>query len=114
MNKYINCGTLNVRGIITDEERQTLTQDALQYNLHIVSIPETHLTEDTMEDITIKDENGEKQSYILYATTKTGILTRKDLQPKKDTENKRTNMLSCHHSERSQTSLHICLCTHLR
>ena len=82
MNKYINCGTLNVRGIITDEERQTLTQDALQYNLHIVSIPETHLTEDTMEDITIKDENGEKQSYILYATTKTGILTRKDLQPK--------------------------------
>ncbi len=84
MNKYINCGTLNVRGIKTDQEKLTLAKDATKYDLHILSIPETHLTdtEDTIEDITVKDENGEKHTYVLYATTKTGILVRKELQPK--------------------------------
>ena len=82
MNKYINCGTLNVRGIKTDQERITLAKDATRYELHILSIPETHLTEDTLEDITVKDEKGETHSYVLYATTKTGLLVKKELQPK--------------------------------
>ncbi len=64
MNKYINCGTLNVRGIKTDQERITLAKDATRCELHILSIPETHLTEDTLEDITFKDEKAKKERHI--------------------------------------------------
>ena len=82
MNKYVNCGTLNVRGIKTDEQKETLAHDATKYDLHLLSIPETHLTEDTMAEISVRDENGKTYCYILYATTKTGILIRKELDPK--------------------------------
>ena len=81
MNKYINIGTLNARGIMTEEEREILANDAIKYNLDILSVTETHLTEDIHKGITVKDENGKTHTYILYATTKTGILIRKELQP---------------------------------
>ena len=81
MNKYINCATLNVRGIKTDEERQALAADALNYDVHILAITETHLTEDTYENISIKDDNGSTHNYLLYATNKAGLLIRKDLNP---------------------------------
>ncbi len=60
MNKLFNCGTLNVRGIETDEERTTIAKDAVKYKLQKISITETHLTEDTQEEITIHDENGKR------------------------------------------------------
>ena len=79
--KYITTGTLNVRGIKTEKQRKTLAEDAVKYNLHILSITETHLKEDILDEISVKDENGQNNSYILCATTKSGILVRKELQP---------------------------------
>ena len=72
---------MNVRGIKTEKQRKTLAEDAVQQNLHILSITETHLNEDILDEISVKDENGQNNSYILYATTKRGILVRKELQP---------------------------------
>ena len=70
-----------MRGIKTDEEGEALATDAINYDLHILAITETHSEEDTYEDITIKDENGTIHKYLLYATNKTGLLIRKDLNP---------------------------------
>ena len=70
-----------MRGIKTDDERAALATDAINYNLHITAVTETHLDEDTYEDITIKDENGTTHNYLLYATKKTGLLIRKELNP---------------------------------
>jgi len=70
-----------VRGIKTDEQKEILAKDATKYDLHVLSIPETHLTEDTMAEISVRDENGKLYCSILYATNKTGILIRKELNP---------------------------------
>ena len=80
MNKHINIGAINARGIKTNEEREILANDAMKYNLHVLSVTETHLTEDIF-DVIVKNNNGKTHEYVLYATTKTGILMRKGLQP---------------------------------
>ena len=81
--KIINIGTLNARGIKTDELKKTIAEDALKYDLDLLSISETHLNqeEDLLEDIEVKDNKGNHGTYVLFATDKTGILIRKDLQP---------------------------------
>ena len=80
--KEIKIGTLNVRGIKTDKQRKTLAEDAMRYDIDLLSISETHLKQkDLLEDIKVKDENGNHKTYILFATNKTEILIRKDLQP---------------------------------
>ena len=40
MNKHVNIGSLNARGIKTNEEREILANDAMKYNLHVLSVTE--------------------------------------------------------------------------
>ena len=40
----MRCGTFNVRGIIEDEDRKILVNDAQKYRLEILVVPETHVT----------------------------------------------------------------------
>ena len=63
---------------------KTLAEDAVKYNLHMLSITETHLKEDILDEISVEDENGQNNSYILYATIKSGIVVRKELQQVND------------------------------
>ena len=78
----INYGTFNVRGIIEEEDRQTLVKYANKYQLDILAVTEMH----------IKDEcnNFEIGEYILFTVNKekstnshgTGILVKKHLKTK--------------------------------
>ena len=65
--KNIQIGTINVRGIRTEQQKEMIAKDAMKYNLDTVSISETHLKEDILEDITA-DKNGVKKNVytILY------------------------------------------------
>ena len=69
--KKVNIGTLNARGIKTDELRKTIAEDAVKYDLDLLAISETHLNqEDLLEDIKVKDDKGNHGTYILFAKNK--------------------------------------------
>ena len=82
MPHNLNCGAFNVRGIISEKDKQTLVKDAKKYKIDILATPEAH----------IKGEynNYEFSDYVLYTeneeesnnTHGTGILIKKDLNPK--------------------------------
>ena len=83
-------GSLNVRGIDKDYEKDTLIRDAMSYKMDVVILAETHISdEETQLDMKIKDENNRIHEYTLYSTNKgtvkthgAGLLIRKELQPK--------------------------------
>ena len=82
-------GSLNVRGIKTEEERRELFTDAVKYKLDVITIAETHIGDKQLfNELKGKDSHGHVQEYILFSTNKenssthgTGILIKKCLKP---------------------------------
>ena len=63
--KFLNIGTLNVKGCREEVKQQTICEDAAKYDLNILGITETHVEKETLDDITIK-ENNKIKHYKLY------------------------------------------------
>ena len=62
---------LNVRGILNDDQRITLIEDAVKYDCKIIAITETHIPDKELEEeISIIDEKDNAVSYILYSANK--------------------------------------------
>ena len=95
VDNILKVGTLNVRGIKSLYEKETLAKDALSYGLHALGISETHIQ--TVTDLVPGKEGLETihanidnkyQDYILYYTGSSkhayhgvGLLIIKDLNP---------------------------------
>ena len=54
--KYLNIGTLNVRGSRDEVKMETIAKDAANYNLQILGITETHVKEESNTKIAVKSE----------------------------------------------------------
>ena len=64
--KSINIGTLNVRGLQTEQSKEDLANDMDKYNIQILAVQETHLK--GTGTITIRSSN--RKTYKLYYTSK--------------------------------------------
>ena len=84
-----NFGTINVRGCNTEEKLGNLAMDALNYNVKVLTVSETHIPiEEEMYEIQVENEQGKKAEYVFYTSNKDGnthhgigILIHKDLKP---------------------------------
>ena len=66
-----NVGTLNVRGITTNDKVIATTEDVRKYNLNVLVIPETHITmEEDIDEITLNKPDINK--YTIYSVNKKG------------------------------------------
>ena len=61
------------------------------------------IEEDIEEDIHVKSNGGKEQNYILFATNKTGMLIRRDLQP----SNRITDRICTTKSQLKEHKLHL-------
>ena len=82
--KINNIATLNVRGIGDDNDKHILVEDAIKYNIDILTLSETHIpVEECLQEI-----ESDNNTYILYSCNEegnhhhgVGFLIKKDLEP---------------------------------
>ena len=55
--KSFNIGTLNVQGCKDHHKQYSILEDAINYNLQVIGITETHLTEECTKTIAVKKNN---------------------------------------------------------
>ena len=86
----INIGTLNVRGIKEEQQKQLLIKDAIKYDISILSLAETHIPDEEylleLSEWSIKERR--TNSYIIYSVNEkndkhhgVGLMIKKEFNP---------------------------------
>ena len=84
--KQLNVGTLNVRGCKARYQKQIVANDALNYDLDILVLSETHIKGEGFEEIRAFQKD-KYLDYLMYYTesdnnkTSVGLLINKELDP---------------------------------
>ena len=84
-----NFATLNVRGCNSEEQLTALAMDALNYNIKVLTISETHIPkEEEIYEIKVENKHGKKEDFVLHTSNQDknthhglGILVNKNLEP---------------------------------
>ena len=64
-----NFATLNVRGCNSEEKLTALAMDALNYNIKVLTISETHIPEaEEIYEIKVENEYGKKEDFVLHTS----------------------------------------------
>ena len=64
----ICCGAFNVRGCNKSEQKLTLLEDMISYDLDILGITETHIP----QHITVENLNKDKHQFVLFSVNNEG------------------------------------------